>query len=286
MKHDMIEKLHRDYHQHFKVDKTYHHAMGKYQHIHIFDNPTFGRVLALDHIIQTTQLDEANYHEMFAHTPILSHGNVRDVLIIGGGDGGLLREVCQHESIEHITMVELDDEVVALCKAYMPMLSQGAFDDPRVDLVISDGHQWMIDHAHSYDVILCDSTDPIGPGAALFSDTFYRAASQALRSDGIMVAQSGVYGLQFKNGLENCQRLAAHLNDCCLYRIDVPSYAGGNMQLLWGSDQVMHRHIEISILNERFEQACLQTSFYNPQMHLAAFAIPNALKQQMHTDYL
>ena len=138
-----LETLHDGYGQFFKIDKMLHEVRTEHQHLVIFENAKMGRVMALDGAIQTTEADEFIYHEMLTHVPILAHGAVRSVLIIGGGDGGMLREVCRHAEIEHITMVEIDQAVVDMCKEYLPHHSQGAYDDPRVNLVIDDGMRFI-----------------------------------------------------------------------------------------------------------------------------------------------
>ena len=137
-------------------------------------------MLTLDDVVQTTEGDNFIYHEMMTHVPILAHGAARRVLIIGGGDGGMAREVLRHDGVTHVTMVEIDAGVVDFSRQYLPMLSQGAFDDPRLELVIADGAEFIRRTKGGYDVIIVDSTDPIGPGEVLFTDTFYGHAKRAL----------------------------------------------------------------------------------------------------------
>ena len=132
---DYRETLHDNYGQFFEVEKMLHEVRTEHQHLVIFQNPRMGRVMALDGAIQTTEADEFIYHEMLTHVPILAHGTARNILIIGGGDGGMLREVCRHSSVDRITMVEIDQAVVDMCKEYLPNHSSGAYDDPRVNLV-------------------------------------------------------------------------------------------------------------------------------------------------------
>ena len=134
------ETLYDSYGQEFAVDKVYFENKTDHQHLIIFENAKFGRVMALDGIIQTTEADEFIYHEMLTHVPLMAHGNVKRVLIIGGGDGGMLREVCKHDSVKHITQVEIDAQVVDMCKEYLPNHSAGAYEDSRVNIVIDDGN--------------------------------------------------------------------------------------------------------------------------------------------------
>lgn len=160
-----LETLYTGYGQSFTVDKLLFEDKTKHQHLIIFENRIFGRMLALDGVIQTTEKDEFIYHEMLTHVPILAHGEAKRVLIIGGGDGGMLREVLKHQNVEHVTMVEIDLAVVDMCKQWLPNHSAGAYDDPRVNLVIDDGVKFVNNTReapdNSFDVIISDCTDPI-----------------------------------------------------------------------------------------------------------------------------
>ena len=159
--------------QTFRIDKVYFENKTEHQHLMIFHNAALGRVMVLDGVVQTTEKDEFVYHEMMAHVPLLAHGKAKQVLIVGGGDGGMLREVLKHRSVEQVTMVEIDSAVIEMAKEYLPNHSQGAFDDARANIVIADGMDFVRDTGQRFDVIISDSTDPIGPGEILFSDDFY-----------------------------------------------------------------------------------------------------------------
>ncbi|MEQ8611829.1 MAG: polyamine aminopropyltransferase, partial [Parvibaculum sp.] len=175
----------------FRADRVLYEEETGQQHLVIFENGLFGRMMALDGITQVTERDEFIYHEMMTHVPILAHGAAKRVLIIGGGDGGILREVIRHRSVEHVTMVEIDPAVTDFCKKQLPQISAGAFDDPRLNLVFADGAKFVEDTDDSYDVIIVDSTDPIGPGEVLFREEFYRAAQARLTPGGVIVTQNG-----------------------------------------------------------------------------------------------
>ena len=175
------ETLYDAYTQVFSVEDVYYEHKTEHQHIIIFHNSKFGRVMALDGIIQTTERDEFIYHEMLTHVPIFSHGSVENVLIIGGGDGGMLREVTRHDTVTGVTMVEIDRSVIEMCREYLPKHSNGAFDDPRLNLVISDGAEYVKTTDAKFDVIIVDSTDPIGPGESLFTKEFYSDCKRCLR---------------------------------------------------------------------------------------------------------
>ena len=167
------ERLHANWRQGIRVKEVLYRDHTVLQDVVIFESYDWGRVLALDGVVQTTTGDEFCYHEMIVHVPILAHGRTREVLIIGGGDGGCLREVLRHQGVARVTQVEIDESVIALCRRWLPTLSAGAFDDPRARVVI------------------VDSTDPQGPGAALFTTEFYRNVRNLLTPGGIMVTQCG-----------------------------------------------------------------------------------------------
>ncbi|MEM6680129.1 MAG: polyamine aminopropyltransferase, partial [Pseudomonadota bacterium] len=159
-----VEALYDDLAQALRESRVLYDSETALQRIRVFENHRFGRVLTLDDVVQTTEGDEFIYHEMLAHVPILAHGSARRVLIIGGGDGGMAREVLRHPGVEHVTMVEIDEGVVTFAKEYLPSLSAGAFEDARLELVIADGAAFVQESSAEFDVIISDSTDPIGPG--------------------------------------------------------------------------------------------------------------------------
>jgi spermidine synthase len=166
------ETLYPFYQQRFSATEVLFEEKTEHQDLVIFENDFFGRVMLLDGVTQTTDRDEFVYHEMISHVPIFAHGNAQKVLIIGGGDGGVLREVLRHKDVE-CTMVEIDASVVEMSKKYFPQHSDGAFEDPRCNLVIADGLKFVKETQDRFDVIIVDSTDPIGPGEVLFTSEFY-----------------------------------------------------------------------------------------------------------------
>jgi spermidine synthase len=232
----MRETLHPDYAQSLRVDKMLYDSKTDHQRLKVFENGTFGRVLTLDDVVQTTEGDNFIYHEMMTHVPIIAHGAARRVLIIGGGDGGMAREVLRHDTVEHVTMVEIDAGVVDFSGEYLPMLSRGAFDDARLELVIADGAGFIRRTAGGYDIIIVDSTDPVGPGEVLFTDTFYGHAKRALTEDGILVTQNGVPFLQGEELTNTMRAFRALFSDATCYLATIPTYAGGPMAFGWGTD--------------------------------------------------
>jgi len=267
------ENLHPDYAQSLRVGEMLYDSETDHQRLKVFENGTFGRVLTLDDVVQTTEGDNFIYHEMMTHVPILAHGAARRVLIIGGGDGGMAREVLRHDSVAHVTMVEIDAGVVDFSKQYLPMLSAGAFDDPRLELVIADGAGFIRQPAGGYDVIIVDSTDPIGPGEVLFTDTFYGHAKRALAQDGILVTQNGVPFLQGGELTNTMGAFRALFSDSTCYLATIPTYAGGPMAFGWGTDGTA-RDTPLDVLQGRLDAAGITPDYYTPQVHMAAFALP------------
>lgn len=269
-----VESLGPGYGQSFRVDEVLFERRSEHQQLLIFRNSCFGRVLALDGIVQTTERDEFIYHEMLAHVPLLAHGNARRVLIIGGGDGGMLREVLKHPTVEAVTQVELDASVIEVCKRYLPDHSAGAFEDPRVELVIADGARFVRESAQRFDVIISDCTDPEGPGEVLFASAFYAGCKRCLNPGGILVAQNGVAFFQLDELLTTARRLAPLFVDQTFYGAAVPTYAGGLMAFAWASDRPELRQLDVQTLQQRYLQAGLSTRYYNPQVHQGSFALP------------
>ncbi|MDH0291382.1 polyamine aminopropyltransferase [Pseudomonas sp. GD04087] len=277
--HDYQETLYDGYGQRFSVDRMLHEVRTEHQHLVIFENARMGRVMALDGVIQTTEADEFIYHEMLTHVPILAHGNAKRVLIIGGGDGGMLREVSKHASVEHITMVEIDGTVVDMCKEFLPNHSQGAFDDARLNLVIDDGMRFVATTTEKFDVIISDSTDPIGPGEVLFSENFYQACHRCLNEGGVLVTQNGTPFMQLDTVRNTAGRMNGLFADWHFYQAAVPTYIGGSMTFAWGSTNPALRKVDAATLAQRFAASGIQTRYYNPAIHQGAFALPQYVLQ-------
>jgi spermidine synthase len=269
----MREELHDHYAQSFTEEDVFYDSKTEHQRLRVFRNGTFGRILTLDDVIQVTEGDNFIYHEMMAHVPIFAHGRVERVCIIGGGDGGMAREVLRHKKVKHVTMVEIDAGVVDFSREYLPGISKGAFDDPRLELVIQDGAEFMKTTKGNFDVIIVDSTDPVGPGEALFTDTFYGHAKRALSGDGILVTQNGVPFLQGAELTNTMRAFQALYADATCYLATIPSYAGGPMAFGWGTDSGA-RDVSLDTLQARFCAGGFKPDYYTPEVHKAAFALP------------
>ncbi|MDF0603937.1 polyamine aminopropyltransferase [Psychromarinibacter sp. C21-152] len=268
-----VERLHADHAQALRADRVLYDSETAHQRLRVIENPTFGRILTLDGVVQTTEGDNFIYHEMMSHVPILAHGAARRVLIVGGGDGGMAKTVLTHAAVEHVTMVEIDAGVVDFSKEYLPMLSEGAFDDPRLELVIADGAAFMRETGGGYDVIIVDSTDPIGPGEVLFTDSFYGHARRALAPGGVLVTQNGVPFMQGDELTNTMRAFKALFSDWTCYLATIPTYAGGPMAFGWGTDGEA-RQVDLETLKKRFAAADIATDYYTPEVHLGAFALP------------
>ena len=266
--------------QEFRVDKMYFEQKTDHQHLMIFHNAMLGRVMTLDGIVQTTEADEFMYHEMLTHVPILAHGAVKKLLIIGGGDGGILREVLKHEAID-VTQVEIDKAVIDMAIEYLPKHSDSAYDNSRANIIIDDGMAFVKNCSDKFDIIIVDGTDPIGPGEVLFTEDFYAQCKNCLNQGGVIVTQNGVPFLQIEEVKKTHQRLNQHFNDTTFYTVAVPTYYGGLMTLAWASDNEQLRQVSDDTLQHRFEAANLNSRYYNPAIHQASFALPQYIVNQL-----
>jgi len=276
----LVEELYAPVRQALSIDTPIHHGRSAFQQIDIFENAFLGRVLALDGIIQTTERDEHVYHEMLTHVPLLGHGAVRDVLIVGGGDGGMLEEVLKHP-VDSATLVEIDPEVVELSRRYLPAICGEAFDDPRSTVVIGDGAAFVNSTDRRFDLIIVDSSDPIGPAEVLFRGDFYGACRHALKPGGVLVTQNGVVFYQ-EDEVRGTHACFKELFTCHgFYFAAVPMYAGGLMAFGWASDEVDLAAVPESVVASRFRESGFGTRYYSEAIHKAAFAWPNHLRETL-----
>ena len=268
------ETLHPGLHARLRIDTLLYQGETGHQRLILFENSEFGRVLALNGVIQTTEGDEVIYHEMLSHVPLLAHGDAKAVLIVGGGDGGMLEEVLKHQTVARATLVEIDAGVIAIAKQYLRAICGDAFEDPRARVIIADGLAHAETTRERYDVIIVDSTDPIGPGEALFSDRFYRACHRCLAQGGVLVTQNGVPFVQGRELSKSLSALKSLFADATCYTASVPAYVGGCMAFGWASDRAALRATPLPVLAERFAAAGIEARYYTPAVHQAAFALP------------
>lgn len=239
------ETLHRGLCTSYELTNVLYDSRTPHQRLIVADTVRFGRMVALDGATQVTTSDEYVYHEMLSHVPILAHGGVEDVLIIGGGDGGMAEEVLRHQAVKRLVMVEIDPGVIEFAKQHLADIHRGCFDDRRFDLIIADGKDYAAGAGDRFDVIIIDSTDPIGPGEVLFTRSFYRDCKRLLKPDGVLVTQNGVPFFQpdeLKNTVYNFAQLFA---DAGCYLAVVPTYVGGFMALGWGTDDRALRDVSV-----------------------------------------
>ncbi len=277
------ETLHPGIRFSFEADKVLFEEKTQHQHLLLLENQLFGKVLMLDGVTQVTTADEFIYHEMMSHVPILAHGAAKDVLIVGGGDCGLAEEVLKHTSVGRLTQVEIDGAVVEFSKEHFAGMNQSVFEDPRFDLVIADGVDFVATTEKRFDVVIVDSTDPIGPGAVLFTGEFYASVKRCLKPGGVLITQNGVPFLQSDELTTSIRHFSTLFGDASAYVICVPTYIGGHMALGWATDNAELRNVPVDVLTERFDAADFNTRYYTPQVHVAAFALPRYIGDAVKT---
>jgi spermidine synthase len=271
------ETLYPAWGQRFRVTRELARVRSEFQDIAVVETESHGRVLVLDGVIQITEADEFAYQEMITHVPLLAHGDARRVLIIGAGDGGVLRRVLQHRGVEAAVMVEIDAEVIRLCRAHMPAIGGDAWHDPRAQVIVGDGIAHVRDAAAaSYDVVIVDSTDPAGPGEVLFTDAFYADCARILTPRGILVNQCGVPFMQGDELRETSERRRRVFTDVSAYVAAVPTYVGGFMTLGWSGREAGQRALPTAEIERRATAAGVlgTTRYWSPAVHAASFALP------------
>lgn len=247
----------------------------EFQHIQIFDTVANGRVMALDGIVQITDKDESAYSEMLTHLPILEHDRMSRALIVGGGDGAVAEEILKHKGIEHIDLVDIDARVVEHCRVHFAHVNNGAFDDPRLDFHAEDAFEFLKRaKSGSYDLVIADRPDPVGPAQSLFAQEFYRLVQRALAERGVLVCQTGCPFLQAEELRDSYERIAAAFANAGAYLTVVPTYSGGFMALTWGSNGLELGSADTNAIAARFAKSGVRADYYNPRIHGAAFALP------------
>ena len=252
-----------------EIERMVYRTESAFQVIEVYDTRCCGRMLALDGVIQFTEADEFAYQEMMVHPALFAHPGPESVLVIGGGDGGVLREVARHPGVREIHLVELDEQVVAVCRAFVPSMAAG-FDDPRSHLFFMDGVEYLASCSRAYDVVIVDSTDPVGPGEALFQPEVFAAVSEVLEPGGVVAMQAESVFLHPQWVQRILSGLGARFSLCAYGVILVPTYPGGSIGFCLASNRVDGR------IPIRFPSEGLQArlKYYTPQTHRAAFSLP------------
>ena len=252
------------------------------QRIDILDTPAYGRVLVLDGGLMITEKDEFIYHEMITHVPMAVNPNVRNVLVIGGGDGGTVRELVKYRSIESIDLVEVDKDVVLLSKKYLPFTSC-KLRDKRVGVWFEEGLRYVRGKKSEYDLIIVDSSDPYGPAEGLFTREFYGTCFKALKDDGILINQheSPFYSAHQKSVRDAHAHIAVEFPVSTVYQCHIPSYPSGHW--LFGFASKKYHPIE-NLDATRWNRLGIKTRYYNTDLHRGAFALPNYVKELLHQN--
>ncbi|HEV7267399.1 MAG TPA: polyamine aminopropyltransferase [Falsiroseomonas sp.] len=271
------ETLYPEWGQRFLVKRELARVQSAYQDIMVFESHSHGRVMLLDGVVQITEMDEFVYQEMITHVPLLAHGGAKRVLIIGAGDGGVLKRVLQHRTVEKAVMVEIDGEVMRLAREFMPGIAGDAWTDPRAEVITGDGIDYVRQaESGSFDAIIVDSTDPIGVGEVLFTDEFYANSARILSDHGLIVNQCGVPAMQAEELRETSLRRAKSFADVWAYVAAVPTYVGGFMTLGWAAKDAALRHIGAEEIRRRADVAGVleTTGYWTPEIHVGAFNLP------------
>lgn len=264
----------------FEVEKVLYHEKSQFQDIVVFKSTNHGNVLVLDNILQLTEKDEFCYHEMMVHLPLNSHPAPKEILIVGGGDGGSVREVMKHPEVEHVTLCEIDEKVIEVSKKYFPNMTC-SFDDPRLDIKIGDGLEFIKKNRNAYDVIITDSSDCIGPAKLLFEKEYYELMKSALKPNGIICSQGENVWLS--------EKIVVKMIDFCrdIFPVvsfaycSVPSYTSGEQAFTLCS---LNPHTDFKKPVRSWgaeETAKYGLKYYNSSVHQAAFALPEFFRRAL-----
>ncbi|HVZ69868.1 MAG TPA: polyamine aminopropyltransferase [Rhizomicrobium sp.] len=278
------ERLHKGYAQVMELaGKPLVDRKSQYQRIKIFDTVANGRVMTLDDIVQITTRDESAYAEMLTHLPLLEHGRATRVMIVGGGDLSIADEALKHKGVKEVVLVDIDGDVVELCRKHFGEINARAFRDKRLTIEIADAFEYLgrRESRKRFDLIIADRPDPVGPGKALFGETFYDRVKAALKPGGFATFQTGVPFYQPWEITEALEELKGFFPSSGLYLTVVPTYIGGFMALSWACNgrAKLGTPAGIKKAAAAFKRARLKTDYYNPAIHAAAFALPEWIKR-------
>lgn len=260
-----------------EIKRVLYEGRSKFQDVLVFESTTFGNVLVLDGIIQCTERDEFAYQEMIAHVPLFAHKHPERVLVIGGGDGGVLREVVKHQCVRHVTLVEIDETVISVSKKFLPHMAEG-FASPKVEVVIGDGFEYLRTHQGAFDVIITDSSDPDGPAVEFFKAGYFTLLKNSLRAGGVVVSMASENVWLKVDKLralrKECMRAFSNVR-CSL--VMIPSYTSGQIALMVCGDE-----------NVALDMACREVDvdarYYSAQIHSASFVLPKWASDQVYGE--
>ena len=260
-----------------KVDKPLYSGQSEFQRIDVFNSKEFGNFFTLDGLMMVTEKDEFIYHDMIVHVPMATNPKIKNVLVIGAGDGGTVRELTRYSTIEHIDMVEIDKMVVDVCREYLPQTAC-KLDEPRVQLYFEDGLKFVRSKENAYDLIIVDSTDPFGPGEGLFTREFYGNCFKALKEDGILVNQhESPYYEEYAKSMQRAhKRIQEFFPICRVYQAHIPTYPSGHW-LFGFASKTYDPLTDIDV--QAWNSLGLNTKYYNTEIHKGSFALPNYVKE-------
>ena len=264
-----------------RVDKHLKSAESEYQRIDIFESKEFGKILTLDGYLMVTEKDEYIYHEMITHIPMAVNPDIKNILVIGAGDGGTVRELTRYNHVENIDMVEIDEMVVEICREYLPQTAS-RLSDPRVHIFYQDGLRFVRSKENEYDLIIVDSTDPFGVGEGLFTKEFYGNCYKALKDDGILVNQhESTFYASYSNSMKRAHsRIKSTFPIALVYQAHIPTYPSGHWLFGFASKKYDPRS---DLKSEWWNSLGIKTKYYNTILHTGCFAIPNNVRAVSYT---
>lgn len=265
-----------------KVKQHLYTGKSEFQDVDVFESEEFGKFLTLDGLMMVTEKDEFIYHDMITHVAMATNPNIKKVLVIGGGDGGTVRELTRYSHIEKIDMVEIDKLVVDVSREYLP-ITASKLDDPRVSLYFEDGIRFVADTKEIYDLILVDSTDPIGPGEGLFTTEFYQNCFNILSDNGILVNQSeSPYYDQFSHEMKRAHKKIKNIFPISkVYQFHMPTYPSGHWLFGFASKNLDPiKDVDF----DKWNALGIKTKYYNPQLHVGCFALPSYVQEMLDNE--
>ena len=265
-----------------KVKQHLYTGKSEFQDVDVFESEEFGKFLTLDGLMMVTEKDEFIYHDMITHVAMATNPNIKKVLVIGGGDGGTVRELTRYSHIEKIDMVEIDKLVVDVSRQYLP-ITASKLDDPRVSLYFEDGIRFVADTKEIYDLILVDSTDPIGPGEGLFTTEFYQNCFNILSDNGILVNQSeSPYYDQFSHEMKRAHKKIKNIFPISkVYQFHMPTYPSGHWLFGFASKNLDPiKDVDF----DKWNALGIKTKYYNPQLHVGCFALPSYVQEMLDNE--